>query len=220
MLLETEFKFNIKSLILHRNKLFVVRIDIICIVIRKIGTIFWYPLWWGNWVTTISVQFWWWKMFCPSFLVSFLWRSFLKIILDLLALAEVNIQTYSSILSFSWLLCLISCMRYQQIFVAAPEKLPLFRRKVLKEEEEPWSSLLTWFGWELIIRQTAILRSKRTILIAMRRMMNNRHWLFILKERLTDFIRTKSGKVFRHNFSWKLFSDHAGDTIIDGATTI
>lgn len=152
--------------------------------------------------------------------VSFLWRSFLKIMLDLLALAEVNMQTYSSILSFSWLLYLISCMRYQQIFVAAPEKLPLFRRKVLKEEEEPWSSLLTWFGWELIIRQTAILRSKRTILIAMRRMMNNRHWLFILKERLTDFIRAKSGKVFRHNFSWKLFSDHAGDTIIDGATTI
>ena len=117
MLLETEFKFNIKSLILHRNKLFVVRIDIICIVIRKIGTIFWYSLWWGNWVTTISVQFRWWKMFCPSFLVSFLWRSFLKIILDLLALAEVNIQTYSSILSFSWLLCLISCMRYQQMLL-------------------------------------------------------------------------------------------------------
>ena len=152
--------------------------------------------------------------------VSFLWRSFLKIMLDLLALAEVNIQTYSSILSFSWLLCLISCMRYQQILVAVPEKLPLFRRKMLKEEEEPWSSLFTWFGWELIIRQTAILRSKTTILIAMRRMMNNKHWLFILKERLTDFIRTKSGKVFRHNFSWKLFSDHEGDTIIDGATTI
>ena len=69
MLLETEFEFNIKSFISHRNKLFVVRIDIICIVIRKIGTIFWYPLWWGNWFTTISVQFWWWKMFCPSFLI-------------------------------------------------------------------------------------------------------------------------------------------------------
>lgn len=114
--------------------------------------------------------------------VSFLWRSFLKIMLDLLALAEVNIQTYSSILSFSWLLCLISCMRYQQIFVAVPEKLPLFRRKMLKEEEEPRSSLLTWFGWELIIRQTAILRSKRTILIAMRRMMNNTLTLHFKRE--------------------------------------